>query len=131
MIRFKLPITVTVGIKKKRNIALSLNWYRNANFHVSNNVKKLIKDIIKSQMKGCKPINGKYTVVINVCFKGKRRRDLSNYVSVAEKFSLDALVELGYLKEDDQFHHVSTYSSVTKLAEDNYTLFEITECLGD
>ncbi len=106
------PIYIVLPRKtiKDKRIPLSLNWYRNAHYITSNDVKKIYKEILKPQILKLPKLS-----VIEIWFdyysKTKQRSDLGNWVSVSEKFALDALVELGKLKDDSMRFVPRTHST--------------------
>lgn len=110
----ELPLNLKLGNK---NYTLSMNNYRNWHHLISNNLKKLFeKSIYIPKFKA-----EKIKVSYEVYFKDKTRRDLMNFVSVADKFFLDCLVKKGYIP-DDNYLYVSYdsikfagYSNVNKI----------------
>lgn len=85
---------------KDKRVPINLNWYRNADRHVSNDVKKQYLEEVKNQLKGVKletPVKIKYKV-----FKPTRRRlDKMNVVSITSKFLLDAMSTLAVIPDDN------------------------------
>jgi len=101
-IHCELPLYVVIGVKKPKKISLTLNWYRNAHFHVSNSVKANYSPIDLMPFHASK-ISIDYTLVLS----SKKRTDAQNWISVADKFFLDWLVQNGMIHDDD----FSVYSS--------------------
>ena len=92
------------GVSSKKKISLSMNWYRNAHYHESNKVKKMISEYLM-QFQFDK--FDKYHLDLYISFSNARRRDLSNYSAVCNKFVLDSLVERSILIDDDFKHNIS------------------------
>ena len=103
-------ITLPRKTKKDKTIPLSLNWYRNSHYIISNQVKVAFKEHMRQQILQL-PMFGKISIHFDYYSKTKQRSDLGNWVSVCEKFFLDALVELGKL-EDDSMHYVTNTSAM-------------------
>lgn len=95
----EIPLYIEIPRKTKKNkkISLTLNWYRNAHYIVSNVAKKIFKDKIKKDIiwKSLKPIKVHYKIY------WKRISDLDNWSWVATKFLQDALVEEWFIESDD------------------------------
>lgn len=89
------------------NDLMSLNEYRNTNYHYLNKVKKEWAKVIKLAVlvNRILPINN-CNIIFMFHFADKRRRDPDNY-SATIKFIMDALVSSGIL-EDDNFNYVES-----------------------
>lgn len=89
--------------KKDKRVALSLSTYRNLHYMVSNQAKKIYKDIVKEKIIDWNLWN---TIKYHILFykNSKRRVDLDNWTCIQEKFMNDALVELWHIKEDNTDH---------------------------
>ncbi len=101
-----IPIYYTIGKKKPKNISLNMNWYRNAHYQVSNNVKRMvfrrIVDTLNIKSDPCFPyIHSELHFSYTIYRKTKRRADLGNLGSVIDKFVSDALVEKGVIEDDN------------------------------
>ena len=86
-----------------KRINLSMNVIRNAHFQIQNECKHKIKEIVWRQLSDGDPVRLKEPVeLIITLFKDKvRRADLSNFCSVLDKYSSDALVEYGLISDDN------------------------------
>lgn len=87
--------------KKSRFIMLGMNWYRNSNHHLSNEIKKHYHELVKEQLEafeGC--MLGKYKVKYKLFYKSKSQ-DMMNIVAVIDKFVQDGIVEFGLVKDDN------------------------------
>lgn len=89
-----------VARNKTKNVGLNLNIYRNAHFQVLNDIKRKYKAIIEPQIQNL-PEFGAVRLTYILYPKTKRLCDISNVLSVHDKFFCDALVELGKLPDDD------------------------------
>ncbi len=92
---FIVPIYYTFNrrVKGDKTILVGLNWYRNAHYRISNNVKKHYKKIIRSQLSSLSGVRfSKVTVEYNLYLK-RRGSDGGNVTSIIEKFVLDALTD--------------------------------------
>lgn len=99
-----LPLKVSVGktARAKKHL-LNLNFYRNANFRVLNDMKVAFKELVKDQIKDL-PVFTKAEFRY-VLFPGSLHlQDISNVCSVIDKFFSDAFVESGKLPEDNYNH---------------------------
>ena len=122
---WQITVPTVVNLSAKRTFSLNLNQYRNADFHTLNNAKQKFKEVVApefkilSKMKSCK--------LVFTFFSGsKRKSDTSNICSIVEKFFNDALVEEGYL-EDDNYEFVleSIYRYGGYIKGDNHVVVDI------
>lgn len=91
------PLRVLVG---KKLIPLNLNIYRNLYFQTLNKAKIAYKKLIREQLKTLilePPVQITYTYYP----PDKRQSDLGNILPIHAKFFEDALVEYGYLEDDN------------------------------
>jgi hypothetical protein len=100
-VKFNVPIV----IRKKKNYWLNLNQYRNWHYQTSNNLKKAFKALVKAELiqsstLGLKPQNRSIEIAYTLYFRDKSNVDVANVCSVVDKFTCDALVELGFLEDD-------------------------------
>lgn len=87
--------------KKSRNIMLGMNWYRNANHHLSNDIKKHYHEIVRNQLESFEGDSiCKYRIKYRLFYKSKSQ-DMMNIISVIDKFVQDGLVEFGLVKDDN------------------------------
>ncbi len=102
---YKLILPIYGALPK--NKPLTLNWYRNADYHESNNAKKKFKKMIQSQLELLKPTTKKVSLEF-LYFAKRRGTDLDNFTSVVKKYFQDALVESGYIQDDNCEYVIST-----------------------
>lgn len=106
--QLKLTLPIRIKVTTRKYFILNLNNYRNTHYQTLHKAKKEYAKVIRETL------NDKYR---NFRFKkkvqltlilfepDKRRRDLSNALSIVDKFLLDTLVEYGILR-DDSVHDV-------------------------
>lgn len=99
-----IKIIMPLYIKKKngKRMHINLNNYRNWHHYTSNNIKKQYQAIAlrKIPKKKCKSAEITYTL-----YRGDNRRvDLSNVLSIHDKFFCDALTKSGFIPDDDCKH---------------------------
>jgi hypothetical protein len=109
-----LPLSVTLPRKTKADkvFPLNLNIYRNAHYTVLNAAKIAYKGVVKERLDAIAignlaghlkweptstPVRFTYTI-----FPGSNRAfDLANVCAIVQKFTDDALIELGVIKDDN------------------------------
>ena len=110
--KFNLPIYYTIHKKKKANktILVGMNWYRNAHYQESNEVKKHYHNLIKLKTHNQKPkeIISKYQVSYRLFYKNPAT-DMMNVVACIDKFMNDGLIKAGVVIDDN----VGVYRKVT------------------
>lgn len=94
---YKLPLNGW-QVSSKKKVAINLNQYRNMHYQTSNKLKHMVSDYLMQYSFNPPPT---FKIQFTLYFKDKRRRDLSNFESIANKFILDALVQQGVIKDDD------------------------------
>lgn len=103
---FDVPIKLEVGIRKKKTYYLNLNGYRNWQFQLNNQLKKLFKVSVAKQIRDLTPVDGVCSVLYEIYYPTRRAFDIDNIGTVITKFTHDALVEFGIL-EDDNYNYVN------------------------
>lgn len=98
---FSVPISLETGIKKKKRYYLNLNGYRNWDFRVNNQLKKLFKITIAKDIKHLEPLSKKCKVTYTIYYPNRRAFDIDNIGSVVCKFTMDALTEYGIIEDDN------------------------------
>ena len=115
---FTLASPLKVRVSKDKMFILNLNVFRNAHFHVLNKAKVEYKKALTEQINALPEfITAKihYTVYP----KDKRKFDVSNVVSIHQKFFEDALVELGKLIDDSITFISESSQSFGEISKDN------------
>lgn len=104
-IKITLPIYYTIEKKTKddKTILVGMNWYRNVNRFVSNDVKKHYHQLVK-----LKKINKKFgkIKVHYVLFPKQRNQDAMNIISVIDKFVLDGFQKTGMIENDNSSFYI-------------------------
>ena len=115
-IKVSLPLHIHINGKK---IALSLNEYRNLHFQVLSKLKKQASRIVLSQLPNppAKPFNSADIQVL--FFPDNLHKDLRNFAPIASKFADDAMVEYGFLKDDNCKYITSVHDQVMELDSKN------------
>ena len=108
---FTLPIYWTKGVRKPTTHLVGINFYRNAHFHVKNQLKSELESTLLKQFANVGPILGPYQVHYNVYYKNPSC-DGSNIAALMEKIFLDAGQFAGILREDNVQHHLSSTWSI-------------------
>ena len=119
MINIELPIYYTFERKTKKDnkILVGMNWYRNAHFRSSNQVKQHYHNLIYSKVTQSQKLKDKY-MVSYMLYPSNSNCDLMNVVSVIDKFLNDALQDSGVIVNDNiKFykHMIATAKEVDKL----------------
>lgn len=100
----KSPLEIPYAFSKKKNkevlFHLNLNVYRNKHYRVLNLAKIEYKERLKDTI-NCLPVFDRLAILYEVHMKSKRAFDVSNVGSIHSKFFLDALTELGKIKDDN------------------------------
>jgi len=103
--KVRMPIYVSIGIKKKRKIYLNLNLFRNEHHHINNNVKKeyarIAHSLLPTLKRPMKQIELEYTLYL----PNKLKRDISNVLSICDKSFCDAIVQHNLI-EDDNYEYL-------------------------
>lgn len=111
-VKIILPLSVAIPRKKvpDKVWTLNLNLYRNANFHLLNQAKTAWKDNLRCGLfEGYRPDREKnltqiippYHFIYTVFPAARRSFDVSNVCSIVDKFTADALQELGIIENDN------------------------------
>jgi len=96
-----MPLTIETGKHKIKKHSIGMNWYRNAHFQVSNQVKKKYQDLVSEQLKEHRFKNyAKVKLYFTYYKKSNRKTDRANFCSIHEKFFCDAIVSMGIIKDD-------------------------------
>lgn len=96
-----LSLPLSVWVSGKTKFILNLNNYRNAHFQVLNKAKKLYAEEVSlalGKQQAC--FNGGCMLTYTLYQPTNRRVDVSNPLSIIDKFTCDALTELGVLPDD-------------------------------
>lgn len=113
---FTLPSYIK---RNSKNITLSLNWYRNAHYQSANDAKRKFKKQIEDQFSGLDKISGPISIRFEYYAARNNSPDLDNFTSVVKKFFQDAMVELGFIEDDNVLFITSTSEKYMGVDRDN------------
>ena len=100
LLRIDLPVVVWTS--KKTKFILNLNNYRNQHYRTLTTAKNRYQDMIISKLQGRSKIRKRGLLLEYIYFHGNARRvDVSNPLSIIDKFTCDALVKSGILPDDN------------------------------
>ena len=86
---------------KSKKILLNMNSYRNLNFHVSNKIKKAVHKWVVNNISSLPVLKPPLKFEYTIYRKTKRKTDLGNIGAVVDKFIADALVNIGFIEDDN------------------------------
>lgn len=120
MIKLSIPVYFTNTFKTKpdKTFLVSLNWYRNANYHEQNKVKVHMSDLIANQLNPFDVLEGKYQVTYEYYYKNKTS-DLPNVTTMASKWVNDTLQELKLVPNDNVQYLVQELHKVAGQDKEN------------
>ena len=102
--KVRMPITVEIGVRKKKKYYINLNIYRNKIGFLMNNVKReyhrIAEPLIPTDMKF-----DKIKLIYTLYLPDKRKRDIGNVLSMVDKYFCDSLVSMGVI-EDDNYQYI-------------------------
>jgi hypothetical protein len=99
-----IPLSITIPRKTKapKKVALNLNIYRNTHHMTLNQAKSAIKEHVRREIGRIGNIGpGPWEFIYTIYPPTGRAFDLGNVGSIVQKFTDDALVELGIIKDDN------------------------------
>ncbi len=105
------PILDKQGNKIPRKYHLNMNNYRNWHYQTSNKLKVRYKEIAEDRLmeRGMDIIRNPVDLSFFMYRGDNRKIDRSNVCSIHEKFFCDALVELGFITDDEDKYITSTH----------------------
>jgi hypothetical protein len=102
--KITLPFSVTIPRKTKDDkvFNLNLNIYRNAHHMTLNQAKILWKDVVKDAVSRSetRPCVAPMVFIYTAYPATNRKFDLGNVLSIIQKFTDDALIEMGLINDD-------------------------------
>ena len=130
---FKLNLPLYVGgksrllkngtwTKKTKKHWLTLNMYRNWHYQTASNTKILFKKEVEEQILALPDLSvlwGEIRLEYTLYPPNKQSRDLTNSMSIVDKYFADALVELGKLKDDSCSHIKAVSCEVGSIDKDH------------
>jgi hypothetical protein len=111
--KISLPLTIYLPrvTMKDKSWQVNLNVYRNTHHRVLSAVKVAYKEQVMGALYDVSmnparfELEAPYRLIYTLYPKTKIRLDVSNVLSIVQKFTDDALVDLGYM-EDDSYHFI-------------------------
>jgi len=88
---------------KTKKFYLNLNVYRNAHFMVLNNTKRAYAEVMKQQVESLSKLD-KIRITYTLYPKTKRLADISNILSIVDKYFCDCLVNFGKIEDDNYLY---------------------------
>ena len=107
VIRLESPLAVYLPRKTMddKKIILNLNYYRNWQHHLNNQIKQVFKELMHKQFDDRGLQGFKFKNPVDVEFQyfkpTKRISDKSNVFTVQSKFLYDAMVQYGMFEDDN------------------------------
>jgi len=95
-----VEVPTKIAVSKKKDFHLNLNEYRNAHHQLLNNVKIAFTKMVMRKLR-CLPIMQQVNLTYTHFSGSNTLSDTSNVCSVVDKFFSDALVEGGYITDDN------------------------------
>ena len=103
---------------KSKKFYIGLNPYRNAHFHVLNKTKKEYKELLQPQIQQL-PTYKCIEIAYTLFPKTKRLCDISNILSIHDKYFCDALVEAKKIPEDNYIYIPEVRYSFGEIDKEN------------
>jgi Holliday junction resolvase RusA-like endonuclease len=106
-VKIILPFGVKIPRKTKEDkiFALNLNIYRNAHHMILNQAKILWKNIVLEAVQQVSVCDIKYNIPYHFTYTAypcsHRKFDLGNILPIVQKFTDDALIDIGLLTDDN------------------------------
>ena len=124
LINLTCPISLQLG---RKTYYLNLNAYRNWHYQVSNKLKQLFKEAMRSQLENLSPINSPISITYTLYVPSARKCDLRNYTTVVDKFLCDALQEY-LIIPDDNYTVIKSVSDIFGGIDRNNPRIEVNIC---
>jgi hypothetical protein len=124
----KLPLHIVLPRKKQARIfVLNLNVYRNTHYIVLNQAKALYKEQVEQAYREWESQGENhylfpdepYRFIYTVYPANNRAFDISNVCSIVDKFTCDALQELGVIKNDNHKYIPEVSYKIGKVDKNN------------
>lgn len=101
ILKLNIPIKLIVGVRKKKNVFLSMNNAFKWKDVQRNNYKQTYADLIKPQIKQLPKLKRIISITYEVHRGDRHSFDVMNTVSIIDKFFEDALVVNGIITDDN------------------------------
>lgn len=106
-IKLTLPIYITMRKKKKDvQVLVGMNAYRNLHFYTKNKWKQHYNELVQAQLKEEDIVghDNVFTSIYTLYYKNTAT-DNPNVCAIIEKFTTDALIKYGVVKNDNVTRH--------------------------
>lgn len=94
-------IPLRVPKSKKKLISLNINNYRNIHYLLNNKIKKYICKLVVEKCRGKTCPKPPLEFIYTIYRPNKRKIDLSNVLSIVDKFVADGIVKAGLIPDDN------------------------------
>ena len=123
----------TVTLKSEHTFLVGINWYRNSDPFTNNEVKVHYAELIAKQLGENPDLTEPFQYTLNLkLYYSNPSCDGSNIFALMEKYALDALQKLGWVKQDNVKFHIGTTTEVVGKDSDNpRVIAEIVRKLDD
>lgn len=101
ILKLDIPIKLIVGVRKKKNVFLSMNNAFKWKDVQRNNYKQAYTDLIKPQIEQLPKLKRIISITYEVHRGDRHSFDVMNTVSIIDKFFEDALVVHGIITDDN------------------------------
>ncbi len=99
VITFQVPMSIDVGVRKKKTIYLNMNNIHTMHHQQYNGIKKKMKALVAEM--GLDFYFEGWRVHYGIYLPDRLKRDVANVGSIVDKFVCDAIVELGFAPDDN------------------------------
>jgi len=96
-----LPLYVTIGVRKKKNIYFNYNRIIQLHFQQRNQIKRMFMNRVIVALKECLKFEDMARITYVVYRPNRRRYDVMNVVSIIDKFFQDTLVVADKILDDN------------------------------
>ena len=109
---FTLPLMVMLPRKRgpDRKFSVNMNTFTGIKPFTYDSAKKAYRDYMEEQLTSVEPANGTISITYDYYARMNNSPDMDNFVSAGMKFFQDAMVNHGFI-EDDNVHFIPCYSA--------------------
>ena len=131
MATYTILSPLRVRVSKNKEFSLNLNIYRNAAYYLLNISKIVYKEQLTDQVSRL-PTFTQIQLTYTLYPPTNRKMDISNILSIHDKYFSDVLVELGKIRDDDYKYIPSVIYKFGEVDKSNPRVeIEIEEINGD
>ena len=111
---------VITKVVMEHTFLVGMNWYRNSDPFTNNEVKVHYAELITKQLGENPDLTEPFQYTLNLkLYYANPSCDGSNIFALMEKYALDALQKLGWVKQDNVKFHIGTTTEVVGKDSDN------------